>query len=426
MKRNRIIISLLLVPAVVLMFQGCKKTMVPYLTHYAFTIPALVAPANNSFVNPTNTIDLSWSSVNESGDPQNWDVYFGNTEDPPLIKTGYTSETVSVDITPGVKYYWKVVGFDVNGMPTSGAIWSFEVINPLAELSVKMQWTTDIAQKIGINIDPAAAVDMRLKILKSDKSVLTIENTNGFESYSFPDDLPDGTYYVATDIASTANAGDFNAPIDISVSLFFNQRGILTQSISLPSVMTNIYVCPVYTVIFATVTKTGNSYTVLQDLMYPSSPLTSNWVGTDGDYPSLVETFLGCFLMQRGLVFDWMSDFWGETIIDGGMSSLEVDTLAGTVTIPDQYYCTTTYNGAVQPTYNINGTGTYTKVNGYPVLTINYDLVQEGFDIGQYLFDNGYMSKPYFTAHITTNPNGFPAGKSSVPMHRVLTNKPRF
>ena len=52
-----------------------------------------------------------------------------------------------------------------------------------------------------------------------------------------------------------------------------------------------------------------------------------------------------------------------------------------TITIAQQTYATTKYNGVTQPTYSIAGTGTINNSGAYPVWDIKYDLIQGGTKI---------------------------------------------
>jgi len=76
MKKRISIFVMLLVLSGMLFFQSClDKTPVPFEEYGAFTIPALVAPANGTFLSPAGTtVELKWSSTDLEGDPQKWDV----------------------------------------------------------------------------------------------------------------------------------------------------------------------------------------------------------------------------------------------------------------------------------------------------------------------------------------------------------------
>lgn len=113
--------------------QGCTKYgSNPPVEHFAFTAPAVVAPANASTVHVTGTtVDLTWASTNESGDPVKADVYFGTSETPELYAAGHNALSLSVPVELGVTYFWHVTMIDANGITTRGETWSFTVFEPI-------------------------------------------------------------------------------------------------------------------------------------------------------------------------------------------------------------------------------------------------------------------------------------------------------
>src|ERR1035437_213836 len=410
MKRRNLIFVMLLVFSGLFVIQSCKKeSPVAFTEEEAFTIPTLVAPANG-FINVTGTtVDLKWASTNAAGDAENWQVYFGPGDDPALIQTGYTQESITVNVTPGAKYNWKVVGTDKNGIHTRSPLWSFEVVDPTAPMDLKMTWTTDVKTVIGLDLAPDAAVNLRLVILKANQVTLAapIVNTNTFEEFAAFNTLADGVYYVATDIASTINAGDFNNVFDISINLSFAQRGTLSYQLPFPTVMTNKFNCSAYKTILAKVTKTGNTYTIAQAVSYivppPPAALVGVWHGSDFGYPStIVTSIVGGNLLIDGVGTGWISDpaGWGEVPQSTIPAKVVVNLCAGTVTIANQKFMTTKDLGAVQPSYYIQGTGTFDLSGAFPVMTLTYDFIQGGTSIASAGF--GVKS---FTATLTLDPS---------------------
>lgn len=409
-------------------FIGCKKEAGdPFVEKHAFTIPAVVAPANGQFVNVTgSTVELKWQSTNGDNDPDSWDVYFGESANPPLVKAGNTTQSYTVTVEKGKEYNWYVEGVNKEGIPTRGEMWSFEVVDPAAPMEMSMSWTSNSADKIGMEIDPLQVANLRLRILKADKTTaaVTAINTAGFESYNKFNNLPDGKYYIATDLTSTIDAGDFNNVIDLDIKLQFSQRGVQEEEFDFPKVMTNQFVCSAYRVYLGYLVKTGTSYVFTKEVSKPTSPYSGTWYGIDKgdvDYDSEVVTYMGCSLQIKGLVNGWMSEFWGEEIVKGGSASITIDATAGTVDIPLQYYCTTKYKGVVQPVYNIVGTGTYDATGAFPKMTIQYTLIQGTDDWGQWMFDEGYMATNKFEAVLTLDPAGLPSSKSmTIPLKSVI------
>ena len=421
MKRKILFFVMMVALTTLVTMQSCTKYGTGTYNEYSsFTTPTILAPSNGSYISVSGTtVELKWESTSADGDAQKWDVYFGDSEEPPVVKTGHTSQSYTVTVEKGVEYYWNVIGWDANGIPAKSETWSFIVIDPAADMTVDMSWETDIATAIGLDLDPDEAVDMRLLITKkSDNSIVGEEDGASFETYSDFNKLPDGEYLVAADIYATVNAGDFNKPLNIDITLVFNQPGILDQTITFPKVMTNANACSLYRTNLATVKKTGTSYTITKSISY-ISPATLIWKGTDADYPSEVTTTESCSgKTMTGLGFGWMLDWWGEKIVSGG--TLTYTTTATTITIPLQKYCKTTYGGAPQPEYSIQGTGTIDNSGTYPVYTIRYDYIQSGLSIAEICMDYGWPT-PYFEAVITTNP----AGKKGLDLGHLPIPKPK-
>jgi hypothetical protein len=430
MKRRNLIFVMLLVFSGLFVIQSCKKeSPVAFTEEEAFTIPTLVAPAQGFITVTGATVTLEWASTNAANDPQNWQVFFGPGDDPALIQSTYTSQSITVNVTPGSKYNWKVIGTDSNGMHTRSPIWSFEVIDPNAPLDLKMSWTTDVKTIVGLDLAPDAAANLRMLILKADMITLAVPaiSTSSFEDFTTFSTLPDGVYYVAADLSKTINAGDYTKVFDLSINLQLNQRGILTQQLPYPNVMTTANPCPLYRTYLAKVTKTGNTFTAEKAVSYTVPPIVS-WTGTDATYPSIVTTTATCAsTTMKGLAVPFLqSDFWGEVLQTGGTL---VYTISGTtITIAQQTYATTKYLGVTQPTYSIAGTGTINNSGANPVWDIKYDLIQSGTKIAHYLFTSVPSQWPtdYFEAIITSAPGGKGLIINS-PVGRIgLVKKPSF
>lgn len=396
---------MLLVLSGMVLFQSClDKTPVPFVEYGAFTLPALVAPANGAFLSPAGTtVDLTWSSTDTEGDPQKWDVYFGPSEEPAKVASGITSQSYTATVSTGTKYFWRVVGYDANGIPTRGEVWSFEIIDPAVDPKLSMSWTTNSLEAIGQDLAPTDVIDLRLLILKDDLKTLAVPaiNTAGFEEYTGFNSLPDGIYYIATDFSQTVNAGDFNVPIDVSINLGFNQRGIYNQSIPFANVMTNEFNCFDYKTVLARIEKTGSVYNMSSAVSYilpDANDLKGTWSGDDSGYPSeIVTTVVDGKLLIDGVGLAWMLNDWGEPAIETFPAEVIFNTCEGTVTIAQQEFMNTTYLGDPQPTYSIKGTGTLDMTGASPVIHLEYDFIQVD---GAGAIAR-YFGLPFFWADIT-------------------------
>lgn len=415
MKKN--IKTLAMLPIIMALFaiQSCRQEdNTTYTVEHAFTQPVATSPV----VRPDgttrftgSTVTLAWSSVAAGGDAQSWDVYFGTSSTPPLYKSGVTQPSITVPVEDGKTYYWRVVIKDARGIITDSYFpgytnFSFTAVNGLnPKMDVQMTTTTNVATAIGMDLSPDNVVDLRLLVIKkSDMSIVNvIDDGVSSESFGGFGTLADGEYLLATDIFSTKNFGDFNAPVSLSLSLNFKQLGVIDTTLNYANVMTNQYPCSLYRTYLATVKKAGPVYTISSSVSYLTPPVIT-WYGDDATYPSEVTTTENCDgKTMTGLGFGWMLDWWGEIIKSGGTLSYTIS--GNTITIPLQKYCVTTYKGAVQPEYSIQGSGTIDNSGAFPVYHIQYDFIQSGLSIGAISNQYGWPTK-YFEATITSNPNG--------------------
>jgi hypothetical protein len=414
--------TLVMLPIIMVLFviQSCRQEdNTTFTVEHAFTQPVATSPK----VRPDgtarftgSTVTLAWSSEAAGGNAQSWDVYFGTSSTPPLYKSGVTQTSIDVPVEDGKTYYWRVVIKDARGIITDSYFpgykyFSFTAVNGLnPKMNVNMSATTNVATAIGMDLAPDDVVDLRLLVLKkSDMSVVKIiDNGVSSESYDGFGGLADGEYLLATDIYSTKNFGDFNAPVSLSLSLKFKQLGIIDTTLTFANVMTNEYPCDLYRTYLATVVKAGPAYTISSTVSYMAPPVIT-WLGDDATYPSEVTTTESCDAKtMTGLGFGWMLDWWGEIIKTGG--TLTYTVLGNTITIPLQPYCTTTYKGAPQPPYSIQGSGTIDNSGAFPVYHIQYDFIQDGQSIGTISNQYGWPTK-YFEATITSDPNGLKSAR---------------
>lgn len=409
MKKRNIILALLPFALTIFTLNSCKVDDGTITVYHAFTTPVLTTTpavrADETVLFTGSTVALNWGSKDADGDPGNWNVYFGTDPvSPALFKSALAANTISVPVVDGTTYYWYVEVVDANKVKTKSEISSFTAVNGKnPEISMNLNVTTDVLAAIGLDLTPDQTVDLRLMIFKkSDLSVVKIvDDGNANESYGEFSTLPDGEYVVGVDIFSTINAGDFNKVVKLSMSLQFDQLGILNQKLDFPNVMTNANPCSLYRTYLASVKKVGAVYTIASAVSY-LAPSVLTWKGTDADYTSQVKTTESCAgKTMTGLGFDWMLDWWGEKITSGGTLSYTIS--GSTITIPLQKYCKTTYNGAAQPEYSIKGTGTINNSGAYPVYTIQYDFIQSGASIATICLDYGWPTN-YFEAVITTKP----------------------
>ncbi len=383
MKRKNIILAILPIILAIFALQSCTKTdNTTFTTYSAFTQPATTSPVvreDGTVLFTGSTVNLTWTSENKANNTVSWNVYFGTEASPALFKSGLTAQTLAVPVADGKTYHWKVEIVDVNKVKTTSEVYTFTAVNGTnPDIQIDLTVTTDIKTSIGLDKTADQVVDLRFLVLKkSDMTIVkTIDDGNANESYSDFGTLPDGEYLLGVDIFSTITAGDFNKALNLSLSLQFDQLGMINKILEFPNVMTNANPCKLYRTYLANVKKVGAVYTITSAVSYLTPPVTT-WKGTDDAYPSEIKTTLNCTsTSMTGLGFGWMLDYWGEIITSGGTLAY---TISGTtITIPLQKYCKTTYNGAAQPEYSISGTGTIDNSGATPVWTIKYDFIQSG------------------------------------------------
>ncbi|WP_053001286.1 6-bladed beta-propeller [Kosmotoga pacifica] len=73
---------------------------------------------------------MSWECSDPDGDPLLYDVYFGESNPPPLIFSGISENSFGYDLSPGLTYYWKIVAKDNYGGITEGPLWTFKTELP--------------------------------------------------------------------------------------------------------------------------------------------------------------------------------------------------------------------------------------------------------------------------------------------------------
>jgi hypothetical protein len=84
-----------------------------------------------------------------------------------------------------------------------------------------------------------------------------------------------------------------------------------------------------------------------------------SWGDTSLGYTTEVETFLNedGDLMINGLAFQWFTGWWGEVIVTNEAVKMDINAETGEITIDEQFYITSTWDGEPQPTYYLKATG---------------------------------------------------------------------
>jgi hypothetical protein len=269
----------------------------------------------------------------------------------------------------------------------------FNILNfEAGDLAMEMSWdmSETTTNNMGEEISPTDFADMVLNISTTPDltGVVDAADGSGFETYVLSGDEPDGDYYL---IASFYAANE-EIMRELNLMLAFNQPGVITDDMyEYPSAISNASICDNNFYVMTKITKSGTTYTFENQSINNLAESNVSYSGTDAGYPSEVSTGVDCDGMTiAGLNAGWMLDFWGEIVIDAGIVYYTVDA-AGVVTIENQFLYTTTYTGAVQPDYYIEGTGTYDAATGE--ITLQYSLIQGDWYLNEdYGDENGYFN----------------------------------
>ncbi len=96
-------------------------------------VPAKPQPEHGSHAVSLNSL-LGWNGGStDPADMIEYQIYFGTTQQPPLVKTvgPYTAEQAALTYSPGyylsgnTQYYWQVKAIDEHGITSEGPVWSF-------------------------------------------------------------------------------------------------------------------------------------------------------------------------------------------------------------------------------------------------------------------------------------------------------------
>lgn len=101
----------------------------PGTVSYAPYPAELSLPTMGQSIAATNgMVSISWHGSDVDNDIVSYDVYFDTTTTPTLFKAGELGSLISVAVTSGKTYYWKVVTKDSKGNTSTSDIFNFTVL----------------------------------------------------------------------------------------------------------------------------------------------------------------------------------------------------------------------------------------------------------------------------------------------------------
>ena len=98
--------------------------------------------------------DLSWTCSDPNFDVLSFDIYFGESSNPPLIESNYLGRRYDPGLLDfDTKYYWKIVARDTFGATKSGSLWDFTTRDNQAPNEPSEPDPEDGATDVAINQD---------------------------------------------------------------------------------------------------------------------------------------------------------------------------------------------------------------------------------------------------------------------------------
>ncbi|MGD9978591.1 MAG: Calx-beta domain-containing protein [Bacteroidales bacterium] len=297
------------------------------------------------------------------------------------------------------------------------------------DLAIEMSWDAVAYDQYGEQISSTTIADMILQLYDASETLVDESDGASFESLVLSGTAPDGKYYVR---ASFYSAMQFDDPVNVDLALDFAQEGVFTSSedfVTLVNTATS-ELCG-YQINLVEIVKSGKTYTITKtgniQFEFDNADFVGTYDGTDGSYKSgrdwrfsnpVTLALSGDDVTLDGLCYAWLANIWGETVTASTPVVITFNT-DGTLTIADQPYVTTDYEGSPY-NYSISGTGTYSLCD--PIsLHIEYDLYNttDDYSLGAWLLANGYSATDYFIADIQL---GAKASKALI--EKVKISKP--
>lgn len=91
------------------------------------SFPELISPQQGAVIE-SDSVTLKWSATDADGDELVYDLYFGESSIPQLLKPDHTTGSYNIEnLVKGTKYFWKVVVKDSKRGSAHGEAWSFTV-----------------------------------------------------------------------------------------------------------------------------------------------------------------------------------------------------------------------------------------------------------------------------------------------------------
>lgn len=89
----------------------------------------IISPTMAETFSNTNQITLQWNGNDVDDDIVGYDIYVSNTNPPNLDTSGIVENQLSISVTPGTIYYWKVITKDAAGNSSDSELYQFRILN---------------------------------------------------------------------------------------------------------------------------------------------------------------------------------------------------------------------------------------------------------------------------------------------------------
>lgn len=192
-------------------------------------------PADGATKQSINTT-LTWQGGDpDKGDTVTYDLYFGPSSSPLLMKSGLTEASYNPGIFAyGTKYYWRVVARDNHCAEVGGGVWNFTTLpqpnkTPGAPTGLK---ATVEGKTVSIQWQSNSEADIdhyNIYVGYSSK-VYNIEgspfNIGKVTSLTAPD-VPEGTYYLAL---SAVNSAGLESSLSEEIKVVVGAKPTITIS----------------------------------------------------------------------------------------------------------------------------------------------------------------------------------------------------
>ncbi len=133
--------------------------------------PSNPSPEDGASDQPIS-LTLTWDGGDpDEGDTVTYDVYFGESEEPPLEYEGLSEASQAISgLARGTEYHWKVVAEDSQGEVTESPVWSFTTGGTAPDVSIRVESASFLSDTV-----LSAHLAIFVEVEKGEESVTEVE-----------------------------------------------------------------------------------------------------------------------------------------------------------------------------------------------------------------------------------------------------------